>query len=51
MDTAEKELQTKLFTLQDPAYKDFHTKLTPTMDPDNPQQGHFKAGSFPITHE
>lgn len=34
MDTAEKELQTKLFTSQDPAYKDFHTKLIPTVDPD-----------------
>ena len=34
MDAAEKELQTKLFTLQDPAYKDFHTKLIPTVDPD-----------------
>lgn len=34
MDTAEKKIQAKLFTLQDTTYKDFHTKLIPTVDPD-----------------
>ena len=34
MDTAEKEIQAKLFALQDPVYKAFQAKLIPTVNPD-----------------